>query len=86
MGDEDRKTRLEYVRRYINSYRQASLAWSTKAAESAVQELLVGKMIRSDQADAARPIIAQELHEAFTRSVSHVLAQLQQPTAEGRRS
>jgi hypothetical protein len=38
------------------------LEWSKLAAESAVDELLIAKLIPAEQADWAREIIAQDIH------------------------
>ena len=40
----------------------ADLKWSEIVAASAVDELLVAKLIASDQAQWAREIIAQDIH------------------------
>jgi hypothetical protein len=76
--DEDKKqAKLEAVRRHIQRNNEAWLAWSERAAESAVHELIVGNLIRPDQSDFARKIMAQDLLDAGKRAFGHVLAELQ---------
>ena len=59
---DDKQARIEAHRLRIAANNDAWLAWSDKAASASVDELLVGKVIRPDQADFARRIIAQQLH------------------------
>jgi hypothetical protein len=78
MDEAERQAKLEAVRRHIQRNKQAWLAWSETAAESFVHDLIAGNLIRPDQADFARKIIAPELHDAAKGSFTRVLADLQQ--------
>jgi len=78
MNELDRQAKLEAVRQHIQRNKEAWFAWSERAAESFVQELVSGKLIRPDQADFARKIIAPDLHDACKRAFNRVLADLQQ--------
>ena len=40
----------------------ADIRWSEKVGASIVDELLVAKLIREDQAEWAREIVAQDIH------------------------
>jgi hypothetical protein len=83
--DEDKKhAKMEAVRQHIRRNNEAWLAWSERAAESAVHELLLGNLIRPDQSDFARKIIAQDLHDAGKRSFGRVLAELQRLHMDGK--
>lgn len=62
---DEREAKVEAIRLRIQRNNEAWLAWSERAAASAVDELLLGKVIRPDQADFARKIIAQDLHLAL---------------------
>ncbi len=59
---DDKQERIEALRHRIEANDEAWLAWSEEAAVLSVDELLMGKVIRSDQAEFARKIIAQQLH------------------------
>ena len=76
MKADERQAKLRAVRQHIQRNDEAWLAWSESAAESAVHALVAGKLIRPDQADFARKIMAQDLHDAGKRSFGHVLAEL----------
>jgi hypothetical protein len=77
MDEIDRQAKLEAVRQHIHRNKEAWFAWSEKAAESFAHELMAGNLIRPDQADFARKIIAPELHDAARRSFNRVLAEMQ---------
>lgn len=62
MDENERQEKIEAIRQRIQRNNEAWIAWSQRAAESSVNELLLGKVIRPDQADFARKIIAQDLH------------------------
>jgi hypothetical protein len=46
----------------LPSHHRPDEQWSELAASLAVDELIAGKLITSDQADFARRIVAQQLH------------------------
>jgi hypothetical protein len=59
---DEKEAKIEALRRRIQANNEAWLAWSERAASASVEELLAGTVIRLDQADFARRIIAQQLH------------------------
>jgi hypothetical protein len=78
-----RQAKMEAVRQHIRRNNEAWLAWSERAAESFVHELVSGNLIRPDQSDFARKIIAQDLHDAGKRSFGRVLGELQRLHSDG---
>jgi hypothetical protein len=74
----DRQAKLRAVRQHIQRNKEAWLTWSESASESFVHHLIAGNLIRPDQADLARKIIAPDLHDAAKRSFNRVLAEIQQ--------
>jgi hypothetical protein len=62
MDENERQAKIEAKRQQIAKNNEAWLKWCERAAASSVNELLVGKVIRQDQADFAHKIIAQDLH------------------------
>jgi hypothetical protein len=75
MNADQKKAKLEAIRQHIKRHDEAWLAWSQRAAESAVQDLISGKVLHPDQADFARKIFAEDLHDAGRRSFRRVLAE-----------
>ncbi|HEV2702290.1 MAG TPA: hypothetical protein VGV09_11700 [Steroidobacteraceae bacterium] len=82
MHEDERKARIDAVKQRIKVHKEAWVAWSETAAASAVHDLLVGTVIRPDQADFARKILAQDLHDAAQHSMNRVLRELRQLQVE----
>jgi hypothetical protein len=61
--------KIEVHRKRIAAHNDAWLAWSKQAAALSVDELLVAKLIQSDQADFARRIVEQQLHVLLVSGV-----------------
>lgn len=58
----DKEEKIEALRKRITENNEAWIAWSNRAAEACVDELLAGKLFKAAQADFARKIVAQQLH------------------------
>ncbi|HEY4339559.1 MAG TPA: hypothetical protein VGM97_06430 [Steroidobacteraceae bacterium] len=74
--------KMESVRQHMQRTNEAWLLWSDKAAASAVEELLLGKLIRPDQASFVQKIIAQDLRDSSKGSIYRALSSLHSHRAE----
>jgi hypothetical protein len=83
MNEDERQAKMEAIRQHIRRNNEAWLAWSERAAESFVHELVSGNLLRPDQSEFARKIIAPDLHDAGKRSFGRVLAELQRLHRDG---
>jgi hypothetical protein len=75
--------KMEAVRQHLKQTKEAWLVWSDKAAESAVDELLLGKLIRPDQAGFVRKSIAQDLHDSSKGFIYRALSSLHARRTDG---